>query len=98
VELRRCQVMEKKLGEEFAGTISSVAEFGFFVELDEYFVDGLVHVRSLQNDYFYFDPKTHSLIGERRRQAFKVGMRVRIKVAGVELGRRRLDFTLVEVG
>ncbi len=98
VELRRCQVMEKRLGEQFTGTISSVAEFGFFVELDDYFVEGLVHVRSLQKDYYHFDSRTHRLIGERRRQVFHAGMRVQIRVEAVELGRRRLDFTLVEAG
>ncbi len=98
VELRRCQVMERRVGEEFSGTISSVTEFGFFVELDEFFVEGLVHVRSLQNDYYFFQPTSHSLIGERRRRVFKVGMPVRVRVAAVELGRRRVDFTLVEPG
>jgi ribonuclease R len=96
VDLRCCQLMVKRMGEEFDGTISSVAEFGFFVELDEVFVDGLVHVRTLQNDYYHFDPSTHSLVGERRRQHYKVGMRVRVKVAKVETWRRRIDFSLVE--
>jgi len=98
VDLRRCQVMEKHLGEQFGGIISSVTEFGFFVELDDYFVEGLVHIRSLQDDFYQFDPTRHSLMGERRRILFKVGMKVKIKVAKVELWRRRLDFTLVEVG
>ncbi len=96
VALRCCQVMGKRLGEEFNGTISSVTEFGFFAELDDVFVDGLVHVRSLQNDYYHFDPATHSLIGERRRTEFKVGMRVRVKVEKVEPWRRRIDFSLIE--
>jgi len=94
-DLRRCQIMEKRLGEEFDGTISSVAEFGFFVELDELFVDGLVPVRSLQEDFYHFDPARLALVGERRRQEFKIGMRVRVKVDKVELGRRRIDFKLV---
>jgi ribonuclease R len=98
VDLRRCQVMVERVGEEFDGTISSVAEFGFFVELDEIFVDGLVHVRTLQSDSYHFDPAAVALIGERRDTRFKVGMRVRVKVAKVELWRRRIDFTLVEAG
>jgi ribonuclease R len=98
VDLRRCQVMVERVGEEFDGTISSVAEFGFFVELDEIFVDGLVHVRTLQSDSYHFDPAAVALIGERRDTRFKVGMRVRVKVAKVELWRRRIDFTLVEEG
>ncbi|HEY5673187.1 MAG TPA: ribonuclease R, partial [Malonomonas sp.] len=98
VELRRCQVMLGRVGEEFSGTIASVAEFGFFVELDELYVDGLVHVRTLQDDYYFFDPTTLTLVGERRRQKYRVGMRVKVKVAKVELWRRRIDFTLVEAG
>lgn len=97
VELRRCQVMVSRVGEEFDGIIASVAEFGFFVELEEVYVDGLVHVRTLQNDFYHFDPAAVALIGERRRTQFTVGMRVRVKVAKVELWRRRIDFTLVEV-
>ena len=96
VDLRSCQVMLDRVGEEFDGIISSVTEFGFFVELDKVFVDGLVHVRTLQRDYYHFDPAAVALIGERRRTQFKVGMRVRVKVAKVELWRRRIDFTLVE--
>jgi ribonuclease R len=98
VELRRCQVMLSRVGEEFVGTIASVAEFGFFVELDELFVDGLVHVRTLQDDYYSFDPASLTLVGERRRQKYRVGMRVKVKVKKVELWRRRIDFTLVETG
>lgn len=98
VELRRCQLMEKHLGEEFSGIISSVTEFGFFVELDDYFVEGLVHVRSLQDDFYHFEPTTRRLVGERRRKHFHVGQRVKIRVVKVELWRRRLDFTLVDMG
>ena len=96
VDLRCCQLMVKRLGEEFEGTISSVTEFGFFVELNEIFVDGLVHIRTLQDDYYSFDPKTVSLHGERRRRQFKIGMHVMVKVAKVEPWRRRIDFMLVE--
>lgn len=98
IELRRCQVMQGRVGEQLGGIIASVAEFGFFVELDEIYVDGLVHVRSLPGDYYSFDPSTHVLTGERRRQQFRVGMPVQVKVAKVELWRRRIDFTLVEAG
>ncbi len=94
--LRCCQVMVKRLGEEFDGTISSVTQFGFFVELDEVFVEGLVHIRALQDDYYQFDPATLTLNGERKRRQFKIGMRVRVKVAKVEPWRRRIDFLLVE--
>jgi len=95
-ELRRCQIMSERVGEEFDGTISSVTEFGFFVELDELYVEGLVHIRTLKKDYYHFDPAVLALIGERHRVQFKIGMRVRVKVEKVELWRRRIDFTLLE--
>ena len=96
VQLRCCQVVAGRVGEEFAGTISSVTEFGFFVEPDDIPLEGLVHVRTLQDDYFHFDPVTLSLKGERRRQCFRVGMRVRVRLQKVETWRRRIDFSLVD--
>ncbi|MEA3544811.1 MAG: ribonuclease R, partial [Thermodesulfobacteriota bacterium] len=95
VDLRSCQVIAGRIGEEFTGTISSVTEFGFFVELDELYIDGLVHIRALQDDYFHFDPATITLTGERRHQSYRIGMRVSIRVKKVELWRRRIDFVLV---
>lgn len=97
VELRRCQVMAGRVGATFDGVISSVAEFGFFVELDDIFVDGLVHIRSLQDDFYDYDPAGHTLTGQRRRRQFRVGMRVRVEVKKVELWRRRIDFKLIGV-
>ncbi|SEA37987.1 RNAse R [Desulfuromusa kysingii] len=96
VNLRCCQVISKRLGEEFSGTISSVTEFGFFVELDGIYVEGLVHLRTLQDDYYHFDSTTMTLVGEHRRNEFRVGMPVKVKVAKVELWRRRIDFSLLE--
>jgi len=94
--LRSCQVMASRIGDRFEGTIASVTDFGFFVELDNIYVDGLVHIRTL-NDYFHFDPATMSLTGERQRQRFQVGMRVSVQLKQVELWRRRIDFTLIGV-
>ena len=95
-ELRRCQLMKQRIGESFSGIISSVTEFGFFVELDQLYIEGLVHIRSLPRDFYRFDPLTHSLLGERRRKTFRVGMPVQVKVQQVEVWRRRIDFVLVE--
>ncbi|MEE4254134.1 MAG: ribonuclease R [Desulfuromusa sp.] len=95
LDLRRCQVMAGHVGEIYHGTIASVVDFGFFVELDDIYVDGLVHIRSL-NDYFHFDPITMTLTGERRNQSYRPGMGVSVRVKQVELWRRRIDFSLVE--
>ncbi|MEA3363236.1 MAG: ribonuclease R [Thermodesulfobacteriota bacterium] len=96
VDLRSCQVLSGRIGEEFSGTISSVTEFGFFVELDDLYVDGLVHIRTLQDDYFHFDPTTLTLTGERRHQSYRIGMRIKVRLKKVELWRRRIDFVLAE--
>lgn len=96
-DLRSCQVLAGRVGEEFSGTISSVTEFGFFVELDELYVDGLVHIRTLRDDYFHYDPATITLTGERCHQSYRIGMRVRVRVKKVELWRRRIDFSLVGI-
>ncbi len=94
--LRCCQIMAGRIGQLFYGTISSVTEFGFFVELDDTLIDGLVHIRSLQGDYYHYDPLTHVLRGERRRREFRVGMRVEVVVRKVEPWRRRIDFELLD--
>ncbi len=95
VDLRRCQLMRDRVGEEFSGVISSVTEFGFFVELDDLYIEGLVHVRSLNDDYYYFDAGRMALVGERRRQEFRIGKPVRVILDKVELWRRRIDFSLI---
>lgn len=96
VDWLKCEFMLDKVGEEYNGTISSVTSFGLFIELDEVFVEGLVHVTSLENDYYHFDPAHHRLIGERQRQMFRLGDRVRVKLARVDLEERKMDFMLLE--
>ncbi len=96
IQLRCCQIMAGKVGQLFYGTISSVTEFGFFVELDDTLIDGLVHVRSLEGDYYHYDPLRRALVGERRRKEFKIGMRVEVVVAKVDNIRRRIDFELLD--
>ena len=92
-DLRRCQLMEDRVGEIFSGVISSVAEFGFFVELDDILVEGLVHVRILTGDFYHFDPTNLALTGERSRQQFRVGMPLKVKLERVDTVRRRIDFS-----
>jgi ribonuclease R len=98
-DLRRCQLMEDRVGEVFAGVISSVTQFGFFVELDDNLVEGLVHVRTLTDDFYHYDPTTLTLTGEGSRQQFRVGMSLAVKLERVDTARRRIDFsTLVTRG
>ncbi|MFW5724368.1 MAG: ribonuclease R, partial [Halochromatium sp.] len=92
----KCEFMRDKLGEEFDGTITSVQGFGLFVELDGVYVDGLVHITALDNDYYHFDPVGHRLTGERTGQVYRLGDRLRVKVAAVNLEDRKIDFVLAK--
>ncbi|MBK1718024.1 ribonuclease R [Thiocystis violacea] len=92
----KCEFMQDKLGEKFEGTITSVNSFGIFVELDEIYVDGLVHITALDNDFYHFDPIGHRLHGERTGTVYRLGDRLKIQVAAVNLDDRKIDFVLAE--
>jgi ribonuclease R len=92
----KCEFMQDKLGERFEGTITSVTSFGIFVQLDEVYIDGLVHITALDNDYYHFDPIGHRLHGERTGSVYRLGDRVRIQVAAVNLDERKIDFVLAD--
>ena len=83
-----------KVGETFDGVISGVNSFGIFVELNDIYVSGLVHITALDYDYFHFDPIGHRLTGERTGQVYRLGDRLRVKVAAVNLEDRKIDFEL----
>ena len=91
----KAEFMLDKIGEEFDGYISGVTNFGIFVELVEVYVDGLVHITALGNDYYHFDAAHHRLMGERTRQIYRLGDKVRIRVARVDLDETKIDFELV---
>lgn len=88
----KCEYMQDKLGQTFLGRISAVTSFGIFVELDEIYVEGLVHVTSLKNDYYTFDATKHRLVGERGGQAYRLGDKMKVLVARVNLDERKIDF------
>ncbi|MGH8477929.1 MAG: ribonuclease R [Methylococcales bacterium] len=92
----KCEFMLDKIGECFDGLISGVTSFGFFVELSEVYVEGLVHISSLRRDYFHFDPIHHRLQGERSGVKYRLGDAVHVRVARVDLDERKIDFDLVE--
>lgn len=94
VEMKKMQYMQQHLGEEFNGYITGVTGFGFFVELEELFVEGLVHVSTLTDDLYTFAEKQHSLIGQHSRRVFRIGDAARIKVASVSPATRRIEFVL----
>lgn len=92
----KCEYMQDKLGQVFEGRIASVTGFGLFVELDEVYVEGLVHVTSLRNDYYAFDPVKHRLVGERGGHIYQLGDKMTVLVARVDLDERKIDFEPVE--
>lgn len=92
----KCEYMLDKIGEDFTGIISAVTGFGFFVELAEIYVEGLVHISNLGQDYFHFDPTSHQLKGERSGINFRLGDSVKVKVVRVDLDEKKIDFELVK--
>ncbi|MEW8523540.1 MAG: ribonuclease R [Candidatus Thiodiazotropha endolucinida] len=88
----KCEYMQDKVGETFNGIITSVNSFGVFVELDEIYVDGLVHISALHNDYYHYDPVGHRLTGERTGKVLRLGDPLSIVVASVNLDDRKIDF------
>lgn len=90
----KCEYISDRVGEEFEGVISAVTGFGLFVELSEVYVEGLVHVSSLANDYYHFDAQKHRLVGERTRRSFRLGDKLWVRVTGVSLDDRKVDFEL----
>jgi ribonuclease R len=95
VQLKMAEYMAGKIGEVFPGIISSVTPFGFFVELENT-VEGLVHVSSLEDDFYRFDEKSITLRGERTKKVFKIGDRVKVRVARVNKNERHIDFIFEE--
>ena len=91
----KCYYMQDKVGDIFEGTISGVTSFGVFVALDDAYVEGLLHVTELGNDYFHYDKAHHEMVGERTHVKYRLGDRVKIKVARVDLETTKIDFTLI---
>jgi ribonuclease R len=90
----KCEFMLEKVGKSFEGTISNVTSFGMFVQLSDIFVEGLVHVTALPDDYYQFDPTGHRLRGRRTHREFRIGQQVRVTVMRVSLDDRQIDFAL----
>jgi ribonuclease R len=88
--------MRDRIGERFSGSISGVAAFGVFVALDEVYVEGMVHVSELGNDYFQYDAARHQLLGERTRKRFRLGDRIQVSLTRADLETTRLDFVLAD--
>lgn len=95
VDLKKVQFMQGKVGEELDGIITGVTSFGLFVELVELFVEGMVHISTLPQDFYRYVEKQHLLAGERTGRAFRIGDPVRVRVASVSIERKKIDFVVV---
>ena len=95
VALKKVEFMERHLGEVFTGRVSGVVPFGIFVTLEDYFVDGLVHVRSLEDDFYRYSPKDYALVGERRGRRYRLGDRLEVQVSRVDKEARHIDFLAI---
>jgi len=95
IEWLKCEYMLDKVGERYRGVIASVTSFGLFVELDDIYVEGLVHIQSIGQDYFQYDALRHTLRGERTGKQYRLGDPVNIQVAAVNLDERHIDFALL---
>lgn len=94
----KCEYMQDHLGMEFDGVVSTVTSFGLFIRLTELYIEGLVHVTSLKNDYYHFDAERQILMGEHSRQGYRLGDLVKVKVMAVNLESRTIDLALEESG
>tara|TARA_B110001454_G_scaffold22515_1_gene22035 strand:+ start:5285 stop:7435 length:2151 start_codon:yes stop_codon:yes gene_type:complete len=92
----KCQYMENKVGLTFQGSVTSITNFGLFVRLDETLIEGLVHISTLKNDYYIYDERSLSLIGEKNKIIYNIGDRLEIKVSEVDLSMRRINFLLIK--
>jgi ribonuclease R len=88
----KCHYMQDHVGGVFEGAVTGVTPFGLFVTLDEYFVDGLVHISELGRDYFQFDATRHMLMGERTKKRYRLADRMKVKLVRVDLESRKIDF------
>jgi ribonuclease R len=97
VDWLKCEFMLNEVGREFDGIITGVTSFGLFVELNDIFVQGLVHVTALGDDYYHFDPVKHLLYGERTGVRYRLSDPIRVKVVRVDLDERTIDFVPAQV-
>jgi ribonuclease R len=95
IKFMQVKYLKKKIGEKFSGVITGVTDWGLYVELEENKCEGLVKINSIKSDYFSFDKKTHSLIGNSTNLKYQLGQKVDVKIMKADLEKKQLDFSLV---
>ena len=96
MDWRKADFMAQHVGEEFDGIITSIKDYGFYVELKDFFVEGLVHISTLLDDTYEYNERRHRLTGKRRRQKLQLGDGVRVLVDKVDRHKHLIDFSLVK--
>jgi ribonuclease R len=94
-KLKQVEYMSDKIGHEFLGTISGVTEWGVYVEEKDTKCEGMIKIRDLGNDFYEFNKKTYSIVGQRTKKKFTLGDDIKFKVIGADLDRKTLDFGIV---
>jgi ribonuclease R len=97
LQWKKVRFMADKVGDEYEGFITGVAPFGLFIELSEHYVEGLVHVSSMADDYYRFVEQQHILSGESTKKVYRLGDKVNVQVVRVDMERRQIDLGLVEI-
>jgi ribonuclease R len=97
VQWKKVRFMADKVGDEFDGYVTGVTAFGLYIELVEHFVEGLVHVSTMADDYYRFVDRSHMLRGENKGKVYRLGDRVQVQVVKVDMERRQVDLGLVEI-
>ena len=97
LQWKKVRFMADKVGDVFEGYVTGVAPFGLFVELVEHYVEGLVHVSTMADDYYRYSEQSHTLFGENTRKSYRLGDKVIVQVVRVDLERRQIDLGLDEV-
>lgn len=95
IKIKQVEFMLQHIGNEYNGTISGVMGFGIFVEIAEYLIEGLIHIRDLKDDYYTYDEKNYRLLGDRKKKVFQLGDEVKIKVVSVNREKNEVDFMLL---
>jgi ribonuclease R len=97
LQWKMVRLLADRIGERFGGRITGVQPFGFFVQLDDYFVDGLVAIRTLEDDYYVYDEASHHLVGDRTGRTFRLADAVEVTLTGVDERRRGLDLRIADL-
>ncbi|MDE3056610.1 MAG: ribonuclease R [Bacteroidota bacterium] len=95
VKVMQAEYMKQHMGDEFDGIISGVTHFGIFIEINELLVEGMLHVRNIDDDYYIHNEKQYSLVGQRHGRAFRLGDPIRVRVMRVDVENREIDFAYV---